>query len=176
MARNPEVTGRVISLLVDGVPLTPNLGSLNLTGHREVSAIGDDVTDNVLGGGYWYVWSGETNNADETEIFIDGILNSRLKIPAEEEWGFQIEITAGDGTDGKSWRITGTIKRDGAGNTTLSGQVKKTSFGEDDGADTWNAQVEADDTNEALIIKITGQVAKTIKWRAGGNFNMISHA
>lgn len=171
---NTIVRGRPIELMDDGLPLTDNLSSLDLKGSRTVSAVGDAVEDNATGGGGAdHEWSGQTTDATPTEIFIDGGA-TRLVIPANTTRTFEIKAVAGDNTSAKSWAFNGSIRRDGANNTSLGGAVKKTSFGEDDAASTWNVAVTADDTNEALIITVTGQAAKTIKWKAAASVSDVT--
>lgn len=161
---NTIARGRPITVFDDGLPLTANLASIDLQGSRTVLATGAAVEDDV-GGGADPEWSGETTDAAPTEIFIDGGA-TRLTIAADTTCSFDIKIVAADNTSAKAWNFSGGIKRDGAGNTSLSGAVKKTSFGEDDAAASWNVNVTADDANEALKIEVVGEVGKSIKWKA----------
>lgn len=62
-----------------------------------------------------------------------------------------------------AYKLEGCIDRNGA-TTALVGSVTKTVIAEDD-AD-WDVTAEADDTNEALVIKVTGEAGKTIRWVA----------
>lgn len=172
---NTIARGRPIEILDDGLPLTDNLSSLDLKGSRTVSVSGDAVTDNVSGGGgVDHEWSGTTTDATPAEIFINGVADSRLVISANTTKTFEIKIVAGDNVSAKSWNISGSIRRDGANNTALGGAVKKTSFGEDDAASGWDVTVTADNTNEALIITVTGEAAKTIKWKASASVSDVT--
>lgn len=95
--------------------------------------------------------------------------SNRLTIPSSRSWAFLILLsarqTAGTGLgDTAAYRFEGSIKRDGSNNTAIVGSVTKTVLAEDDSA--WDADVVADDTNEALQIQVTGVASHTIHWLA----------
>lgn len=116
----------------------------------------------------------ETTLASATELTLTGAApdsESRIIIPANRTWAFSILIgarqTAGSaGTVGDSagYEIKGVIKRDGANNTALVGTITNTTIAEDQAA--WAVTAVADDTNEALVVKVTGETNKTIHWVA----------
>ncbi|MEA3457768.1 MAG: hypothetical protein U9R21_03730 [Candidatus Thermoplasmatota archaeon] len=115
----------------------------------------------------------ETTDATAAvEMFIDGS-SKQAVLPENRTWAFIINIaarqTAGAGTVGDSgiYKIEGGIKRDGAGNTALVGAITKTTLAEDQAA--WDVTAEADNTNEALVVKVTGEASKTIHWVAAIN-------
>ena len=115
------------------------------------------------------VMHGETTDATQTEIFIDA--SDRAIMPASRTWAFHIQIvarqTAGSaGTVGDSgiYDIKGGIKRDGSNNTALVGTIAKTVIAEDQTA--WDVDADADDTNESLRVRVTGEANKTIHWVA----------
>lgn len=57
------------------------------------------------------------------------------------------------------------MKRDAnAGTTALIGSVSKTVLAETNVA--WDAAVSADTTNGSILIQVTGEAAKTIRWVA----------
>ena len=105
-----------------------------------------------------------TTNATPTELFTDGS-SARLSIATEKAWVFTALIV-GRRTDvsGETagYKIEGLIENIG-GTTTLTGSVK-TVFNEDD--TNWDVAATADDTNDALVITVTGAGSKTINWRA----------
>ena len=77
--------------------------------------------------------------------------------------GFEIaalEIDADD--ESAAYMIEGAIDNN-AGTTALVGTITKTAW-EDQAA--WDATAEADNTNDALVIKVTGEASKTIRWVA----------
>jgi hypothetical protein len=61
------------------------------------------------------------------------------------------------------YHVRGVIEND-AGATSFIGVPTVTPLGEDVGA--WDVTVEADNTNDALAIKVTGAAATSIRWVA----------
>ena len=51
-----------------------------------------------------------------------------------------------------------------SGTTALVGTLTKITLGED--APAWDANAEADNTNDALVIKVSGAASTTIRWVA----------
>jgi hypothetical protein len=130
------------------------------------AVVGDAQCSNI-------VISRDTTDATQSELTIGGGVYSslaRLTLQANRTWGFTVNIvarqTAGSGTVGDSgiYKIEGGIKRDGSNNTALVGVITKTILAEDQSA--WDVTAEADDTNECLVIKVTGEASKTIHWVA----------
>lgn len=111
-----------------------------------------------------------TTDATPAEMFLDDV-DDRMILEASEAWGFRIVVigyqtaTAGGGTvaDTGWYEFTGLIKRDGSNNTTLVGSNATTPI-EDNAS--WAVAITADDTNEALIITVTGVASATIHWVA----------
>ena len=121
------------------------------------------------GGSSGTALSGYTSDATETEIFIDGVPNSRMTIATDKTWMFSALVvgrttSATDASAG--YKIEGVVKNDG-GSTSLGGTVVKTVFAEDDTS--WNATVSADDVNDALIFLVTGAALSAVEWRATVN-------
>lgn len=116
---------------------------------------------------YWY---GTTANATPAEIFLGGVASNRCTVKASSVMKFTISVTARDNTTGDcaAYEFTGAIKRDAANNTALvGGNVSKSTIAEDDAS--WDVAVTADDTNEALIITVTGDTTNTVQWAAVAN-------
>ena len=119
-----------------------------------------------------HVVHNETTDATQTELYTYMTSTPyRIVLPASRTWTFTILIaarqTAGSaGTVGDSggYEIKGVIKRDDVNNTTLVGSITNTTIAEDQAA--WAVTTEADDTNEALVVKVTGEADKTIHWVA----------
>lgn len=120
--------------------------------------------------------SEETTNANQTELFIDGTVGNSIRaiLPASRTWAFSIMVAARQtggaaGTVGDSgiYKLEGGIKRDGASNTALIGSVTKTTIAEDQAA--WDVTAVADDSHEALVVKVTGEADKIIHWVAAIN-------
>jgi hypothetical protein len=112
--------------------------------------VGDQVTHNTTN---WY------------ELFADYI-NDQLLIPSDSCWVFDILITGATSGMGKSFgfHILGMIENDG-GTTTIKGTPTVTTI--DDADDTsFDAQVSADDTNDALKIEVqdTDGASDVVRW------------
>jgi hypothetical protein len=110
-----------------------------------------------------------TSSATETELSLSTTAFSpfRMTLGSGAVWTFRALITAKNASTGATggWEIKGLIKNIG-GTTTLVG-VNKSELGKE--VATWNADVAADDTNDALIIKVTGDAASTVSWVAAVN-------
>jgi hypothetical protein len=104
-----------------------------------------------------------TTDATQTELFTDGAA-ARMTIPSDSTWVFQILVAARrTDVDNESagYLLEGVIDNN-AGTTAIVGAYRRTVFAEDD--TDWQVVAEADDTNDALVLKVTGEAAKTIDW------------
>lgn len=112
-------------------------------------------------------WFGETNGSSQTEIFLNGS-NQRCIILAQSSVTFFILVTARSNSQNKSkaWKLEGCIQRDSSNNTALIGSVSKTIIS--DSGVGWDVTISADDTNEALVIRVSGEVGLTIRWHSVG--------
>ena len=120
----------------------------------------DQENNRTIGG-----FEGQTTSGAATEIFC-GAANQRFTIRASSVLAFTLIITARDNTANEVARYSvsdGLIKRDGSNNTTMVLCTVNTDY-EDDA--TWGVTVTADDTNEALIITVTGDGTNTVQWVA----------
>jgi len=106
-----------------------------------------------------------TTDATPGEMFINGLW--RIVVEANSAIMFKVMVIAYDSsnTDGHWWEITGGIRRDGAGNCSLIG-ANIVNEDNDAGAAAWTAVLDANDTNDAIRITVTGEVGKTIRWHA----------
>lgn len=106
-----------------------------------------------------------TTNATPAELFLDGV-DDRLTILDQYTYAFRALVVARR-TDADNecaaYEFVGCIDNNG-GTTALVGSVTKTVIAEDSAA--WDVNVTADNTNDALIITVTGEAAKTIRWVA----------
>ena len=120
-----------------------------------------------------------TADATQTELTIDGgtpDAASRLILPAETTWQFTIQLSAYNDTDNLAagYYFKGLIRRDAANGTSLIGSLSKDIW-EEGAMSACDATVEADDTNESLVIKVTGIAAKNIRWYATIRTNQVSY-
>lgn len=112
----------------------------------------------------------ETTNSTQTELSGGAGAPSnfnRISIASDATYTFSGLVTArrtdADNESG-CWKIEGGIDNN-AGTTAFVGTPIVTALG-DDSAGVWDVTVDADDLNDALVIKVTGENGKTIRWGA----------
>ena len=106
-----------------------------------------------------------TTTATPAELFLDGSA-ARCTIAADTTWAFRIMVVArrtDADNESAAYEFVGCIDNN-AGVTALVGSVTTTVVAEDNVG--WDCAVTADDTNDALIITVTGEAGKTIRWVA----------
>lgn len=124
------------------------------------------VSDTIKKAQTSYVVSAcQTTDATQTEMFIGDVTNARIDIPSGQTYLFDILIVGRSASagDGAGYRIEGVVENT-SGVTSLVGSITKTVIAEDTAS--WDVTAEADNTNDALAIKVTGQSATTIRWCA----------
>ena len=141
-----------------------NKSETERTGELSININGgdSDQENNIIIGG----WEGQTANATPLEIFCGGQVNQRFLVRAKSVLAFTMLITARDNVSGDcaAYKVEGAIKRDAAGNTAMLVAATITPIHEDDAS--WDVAVAADDTNEALIITVTGDATNIVQWAA----------
>ena len=116
---------------------------------------------------------GTTTDATQTEIFPQNSSDYRITVPTNHAYAFSILIAAKrteTSMECAGYELKGVIKNDN-GTTSIVGSVTQTVLAEDDAS--WDVTAEADDTNEALSIKVTGADGKTIHWVATVNLTEV---
>ncbi len=115
-------------------------------------------------------WSGQTTDATPTEIFLGAKSNERFTLAASSYVSFEGHIIGFEDTTLNKGRYTfkGGITRDASGNTTLDTTITPTTEFEDSAG--WGISITADDSNEALIITVTGAAGVTVDWVAEIDF------
>lgn len=133
-------------------------GEMAFAGGR-FAATGDAQTSNYV------LRNTTTNSATPTELFLDGSdASRRITIAANRTLTFDILIVARSSDNAAAgYQIRGVIENS-AGSTALVSGVNRTELGEE--VASWDATVEADDTYDALIVKVTGDAGRTIRWVA----------
>jgi len=121
-------------------------------------------------------WIGDTTNATPTEIYglAGAAATSRMTLANSSAFSFNIQAIARNNVDDvtSGWTLVGVIKRGAnAAATALVGTVTKTVIGADAGAATWDIAATADTTNGALIVTVTGETGKTIRWSVRGDIS-----
>ena len=121
-----------------------------------------DQENNITIGG----WDGWTSDNTPKEIFCGGTDAQRFTIRAKSVLAFTMLITGRDNTSGDcaAYKVEGAIKRDASDNTAMLASAVVAVIHEDDA--TWDVAVTADDTNEALIITVTGDADNSVQWAA----------
>jgi len=106
-----------------------------------------------------------TTDATPSELFLTGAAG-RCTIATDTTWAFTITVVArrtDADNESAAYKFEGCIDNN-AGTTALVGSVTKTVLAEDTVA--WDANVTADNTNDALVVTVTGEAGKTIYWVA----------
>ena len=110
-----------------------------------------------------YVVRRATTDATQSELFLDGS-SARMTIPSGTTWTFCAQITArSSGGNSAGYKIEAVIDNN-SGATSFVVAPTTTVLGEDIGA--WDVLAQADDTNDALVLKVTGAASTNIRWVA----------
>lgn len=117
-----------------------------------------------------------TTNATANQVLFLDASSARLTLPAETTWTFSIKLSAYNDTDNQGgwWIFRGGIRRNAANGTALIGSLI-TESGTESSLSTASASVVADDTNEALEIRVTGVASKNIRWVAVVDISQVSY-
>jgi hypothetical protein len=107
----------------------------------------------------------KNNSAALTEIFIGGVNSERLTINAGETIRYSLTIIAKNTSTGaaKEWKADGLIKNVG-GTTSMVGSQTNVSTWADASMASASLGVSADNTNDSLLVEVTGIAATTINW------------
>ena len=111
----------------------------------------------------------QTTDATQSELSGDTSApgsTTRISIDSDSSYTFSgLVIARRTDADNESagYKIEGVIDNN-AGTTAFVGTPTVTVLAEDTAA--WDVVVEADNTNDALVIKVTGEANKTIRWGA----------
>lgn len=91
---------------------------------------------------------------------------NQMNIAPGATWVFRVSVVArrtDTGSDSAGYTCDGVIKNS-AGTTSLVGTATITTLAEDTGAAAWSVDCVADDTDDALMVKVTGAASSTIRW------------
>jgi hypothetical protein len=110
-----------------------------------------------------YVCRGTTSDATTNELFLDG-LAQRMTMPTNSTWTFDV-LVSGRASNGNSagFQILGTAENNNGVTAFLTTPTKV--LANKDIA-TWDANMYASGTNGALIVRVTGGAATSIRWVA----------
>jgi hypothetical protein len=112
-----------------------------------------------------YLVRGVTTDSAPRELFLDQVAR-RLSVPFGSTWTFEILVTARSSTGASAgYKLCGVIENNSAaGGCFLIGPVDLAFEREERPA--WSVVVEANDAADALIIRVIGESAMTIRWVA----------
>jgi hypothetical protein len=115
-----------------------------------------------------------TDNTTNLSLTLDGV--NKINIPEKTTCTFEIKLSAYNDTDAAAagWIFRGVIKRNGSNTTSLVGSVIEENW-KDASMNNTTANVVADDTNEALDIRVTGLTGKNIRWVAVVDISQVSY-
>ena len=119
-----------------------------------------------------YVLRSTTSDSNLTELFLDGAA-LRLAIPTNSAWTFLAHITglASNG-DAAAYEITGLVKNI-SGTTSIVGNLQITTIAEDIAS--WDVTAVADNTNDALVLKVKGALSTNIRWVASVRSTQVTY-
>ena len=120
-----------------------------------------------------YVLYNATADNTQTELFLDGALE-RISVNTNSTMLFEADVVGRDstGTNHCSFKLTGVIDNT-SGSVILINNVSETIVVETN--ETWQVVAIADNINNALAIKVTGEVGTNIKWVAFVKTTRISY-
>lgn len=109
-----------------------------------------------------YVLRNATSDGTPTELYLDGS-GERLTIDANRSITYEIQVVARNTDTGfsRGWRYSGVIFNNGT-NVQINGAQTDL----DTGLTSWDVNVQADDTNKALVVEVTGDAGTNIRWVA----------
>jgi hypothetical protein len=111
-----------------------------------------------------YVCRGTTTNAVQTELFLDG-LAQRITVPTNSTWALDI-LVSGRASNGNSaaYQLRCAIKNNAGVISFLPGGPGAFVLGED--VASWDATVVTDSPDQAVVVKVAGAAATSIRWVA----------
>ena len=150
---------------------TPQLGGDLDLNSNDITGTGNINVEGIVTQGsanYYtkqYVLHGTTTNATETEIFTITDF-ARIGVTTDSTMLYEISIAARrtDATgESASWHLKGCVDNF-SGTVADVGNVYEIAVAQDDVS--WAVDVQADDSNNALNVLVTGAAGKTVRWTA----------
>ena len=132
-----------------------------------------DNTSNTAVDYSMYVLYATTTNATQTELFLNNS-STRIALPQNTTMMFEADVVGRDSTGTKhcAFRLQGVIDRT-TNSTVIINTVNETIIAETE--EGWAATAVADDTNDTVAIKVTGELGSTIRWTAFVKTVSINH-
>jgi len=115
-----------------------------------------------------------TTNATPTQLFLDGSSN-RITVPSGQTWGFIVKIVGRQSGGGNhAFYIRQGVIDNTGGTTQIRGSIHTIGIDTETNA-AWNVAITADNTNDALIITVTGADATDIRWLATLDITQVTY-
>lgn len=113
-----------------------------------------------------YVLTGTTTDGSETEIFINGIANSRIPISSNTVLYYTADIVCkrtGSTPDYASFYVKGTAASSPSSVVSDVGSLYEVSISKTDAS--FAVDIRSDNTHKSANVYVTGAVGKTISWK-----------
>lgn len=109
-----------------------------------------------------------TTNATQTEMFGSWNLGERFTLASDRSLAATITIQAQEaGAEDAAMYVRKVLIRNNGGTTAIVGSVETIGTDvESAGASSWDVSITANDTNDALLIQVTGEASTNIRWIA----------
>jgi hypothetical protein len=119
-------------------------------------------------------WGGTTTDATaNVELFLDATSANRLTLANNTALVADILIIGNSTASSKSyWASRRVAIRKDTGNVALIGAVEGTESGST-ASTPWSFTIDADTTNQALRIRVTGEASTSITWRASAFYRLV---
>jgi hypothetical protein len=112
-----------------------------------------------------YSFTGTTTNATETEIFVSGVANSRISVPANSTVYYTAEFVCNRTNatgDYASFYLKGLAVNNGT-TTSDIGYIYEVIVARTDA--NFNVDIRADNTNSSINVYVVGAAGKTLSWK-----------
>lgn len=151
-----------------GAGFTGSAGSSGFTGSAGAAGfVGSQGAIGFTGSaGSDIILTGTTTNATETEIFINGVANSRITVANNKSTLYEISIVSrrtDSGTESAAWNLK-TLAQNNGGTVTDIGDIYEIIIADTDGNLAVDAR--ADSASQTMRVYVTGNVGKTYSWKA----------
>ena len=157
--------------IYDALGTSPTVSGVNACGINQSSSLRAEFATFPFRSVYW---GGTTTDATaNVELFLDSASANRLTLANNTALVANILIVGNSPTTSKSyWASRRVAIRKDTGNVALIGAVEGTESGSTVSTP-WSFTIDADTTNQALRIRVTGEAATNITWRANAFYRVV---
>ena len=115
-----------------------------------------------------FVMRRQTTDATPTALFANAAGTSPMLMPADTTWAFRALVSArrtDADNESAGYKIEGAVDRNATASTiAFVGTPTVTVLGEDNAG--WDCAISVNTSNGALVITVTGETSKTVRWVA----------